>query len=92
MGGTPKSAAHLSISFGGGISMQTMKRRTTFAIDGYEVSVTFAERSNTEAMAHVKNILLSAFASHTPEPRCKGTVDATPEVRYNNDRGKPYAP
>ena len=45
MGGTPKSAAHLSISFGGGISMQTMKRRTTFAIDGYEVSATFAEEA-----------------------------------------------
>ena len=50
--------------------MDRTRQLTTFAIDGYQISATFADSRNTTALGHVKQILLSSFASnaakHTP--------------------------
>lgn len=45
------------------------KATAVFAIDGFEVSATFAESQNTAAIGQVKQILLSSFAAQTsPQP------------------------
>ena len=72
--------------------MQTTKRSTTFAIDGYEISATFADSSNTAAIGQVKQILLSSFASNASKNRCGDILAITCEQRDNNDRGNPYVP
>ena len=40
-----------------------------FAIDGYEVSATFAEKRNQAALSQVKQILLSSFANNASKAR-----------------------
>ena len=42
--------------------MDHRKRRAVFAVDGYEISATFAENRNTAAVGHVKQILLSSIS------------------------------
>ncbi|WP_312614413.1 hypothetical protein [Oscillibacter sp.] len=64
--------------------MQPIKRSTTFAIDGYEVSATFADSKNTAALSQVKQILLSSFANNPSNPH-PGDILAIPtETRDNN--------
>ena len=72
--------------------MENTRRSTTFAIDGYEVSASFADDRNTTALRHVKQILLSSFANNMPEPSAKGILAILPEQRDNNGRGKPHVP
>ena len=63
-----------------------------FSIDGYEISATFAEAKNTEAIGQVKHILLSSFVTQTSSPR-PGVILVKPsEQRDNNGGGSPYAP
>ena len=38
--------------------MDHRKRRAVFAVDGYEISATFADSRNTAVLGHVKQILL----------------------------------
>ncbi len=64
----------------------------TFAIEGYEVSATFADSINTAALGQVKQILLSSFVSQTSGPRPKGILDVSPGRRYNIDSGNHYVP
>ena len=58
-----------------------------FSIDGYEISATFAEAKNTEAIGQVKQILLSSFAACAPSRRPGAILVKSPETRDNNDRG-----
>lgn len=58
-----------------------------FSIDGYEISATFAEAKNTEAIGQVKQILLSAFAACVPSRRPGAILVKSPETRDNHDRG-----
>lgn len=58
-----------------------------FSIDGYEISATFAEAKNTEAIGQVKQILLSSFAACVPSRRPGAILVKSPETRDNNDRG-----
>lgn len=72
--------------------MQGMKNSTVFAVDGYEVSATFANSRNTAAIGQVKQILLSSFASGAPRPQSKGILAIASEQRDNNSGSDPYAP
>lgn len=63
-----------------------------FAIDGYEISATFADSRNPAAIGQVKQILLSSFASSAPKNKGGDILAITHEQRDNNDRGKPCAP
>lgn len=72
--------------------MQNKKCNTTFSVDGYEVSATFADSRNTAAIDQVKQILLSSFASSTPKPQPKGILAIVPEQRDNSNGSDPYAP
>lgn len=58
-----------------------------FSIDGYEISATFAEAQNTEAIGQVKQILLSSFAACVPSHRPGVILVKSPKTRDNNDRG-----
>ena len=44
--------------------MDHRKRRAVFAVDGYEISATFADSRNTAVLGHVKQILLSSFVNN----------------------------
>lgn len=58
-----------------------------FSIDGYEISATFAEAKNEEAIGQVKQILLSSFAACVPSRRSGVILAKSPETRDNNSRG-----
>ena len=45
------------------------KANAVFAIDGFEISATFAESQNTAAIGQVKQILLSSFVAQTSSTR-----------------------
>ncbi len=68
------------------------RRRATFAIDGYEISATFADGRNTAALGQVKQILLSAFVSSAHQNRAGGILAIHPEQRDNNSGDTPYVP
>ena len=59
--------------------MERTRELTTFAIDGYQISATFADSRNTTALGHVKQILLSSFANNaapaSSEVRKKGSCN-----------------
>ena len=71
--------------------MPNTRCSTTFSIDGYEVSASFADSSNTEAIGQVKQILLSSFAN-TAKTQSGDILAILPEQRDNNGRDKTYAP
>ena len=73
--------------------MQNAKPTAMLSIDGYQISATFADSQNTEAVGHVKHILLSAFIASSAQARPGGILAVPSGQRYNNgDRGKPHAP
>ena len=45
------------------------KANAVFAIDGFEISATFAESQNTAAIGQIKQILLSSFVAQTSSTR-----------------------
>lgn len=63
---------------------------TILIVDGYEVSATFVEDKNTEAIRRIKQILLSSFAVRGAKP--KGILVVPPEQRYNIGGGSPDVP
>lgn len=68
------------------------KGKCRFAIDGFEISATFAESQNAAAIGQVKQILLSSFVAQTSSTR-PGVILVKPsEQRDNNGGGSPYAP
>ena len=68
------------------------RREATFAIDGFEISATFADSHNAAAPGQVKQILLSAFAGSIPQKRAGGILAIHPGQRDNNSGGTPYVP
>ena len=65
------------------------KANVVFAIDGFEISATFAESQNTAAIGQVKQILLSSFVAQTSSPQ-PGVILVKPsEQRDNNGEGSP---
>lgn len=65
--------------------MQDTKRRLTFAIDGYEVSATFADCGNAAALGQIKQILLSSFANNLSKERHGDILAISAERRDNID-------
>lgn len=72
--------------------MQQIHRDKIFAVDGYEVSASFADTVNADAISHVKQILISSFVSRAPSRGFIGTVAIAPEQRDNSSGGKPHVP
>lgn len=72
--------------------MDGKKHSTTFAVDGYEISATFADSRNTAAIGQVKQILLSSFAGNHAGRRSGDILAIPTEQRDNSSRGKPYVP
>lgn len=71
--------------------MSKTRTKKVFAIDGYEISATFAESRNPMALGQVKQILLSSFVDNAT--RRPGDILAiSPKTRDNIDGGKHYAP
>ena len=66
--------------------MERSRSRTTFTIDGYLISATFADCKNTTALNHVKQILLSSFANHAAE-HIPGDILAIHPKRSDNNGG-----
>ncbi len=72
--------------------MQQTHHDKILDVDGYEVSASFADTVNTDAITHVKQILISSFVSRTPSRGFIGTVAIAPEQRDNSSGGKPHVP
>lgn len=67
--------------------MSDQKAPVTLSVDGYEVSLSFADNINPAALGQVKQILLSSFVAHGPKA---GDILAFPgEQRDNIDRENP---
>ena len=52
------------------------KANAVFAIDGFEISATFAESQNTAAIGQVKQILLSSFVAQTSSPGLESSLSS----------------
>lgn len=72
--------------------MEHTRQLTTFAIDGYQISATFADSRNTAALGHVKQILLSSFANNAAKNTPRNILAIHPNRSDNNSGGSPYAP
>ena len=72
--------------------MERTRELTTFAIDGYQISATFADSRNTTALGHVKQILLSSFANNAAKHTHGDILAIHPNRSDNNRGGSPYVP
>ena len=68
--------------------MERTRQLTTFAIDGYQISATFADSRNTTALGHVKQILLSSFANNAAKHTPGDILAIHPNRSDNNSGGK----
>lgn len=68
------------------------KANAIFAIDGFEISATFAETRNTAISGHLKQILLASFANSSPKSGSGDILVMPPEQRYNKDGGSHHVP
>ena len=66
--------------------MERSRSRTTFTIDGYQITATFADCRNETAFNHVKQILLSSFTNHAAE-HLSGDILAIHPKRSDNNSG-----
>lgn len=71
--------------------MSKTRTKTVFAIDGYEISATFAESRNPMALGQVKQILLSSFVGNTAK-RPGDILAISPKTRDNISGGTPHVP
>ena len=72
--------------------MERSRSRTTFTIDGYQISATFADCRNVTALHHVKQILLSSFANRTAEQISGDILAIHPKRSENNSGGSTCVP
>ena len=72
--------------------MERSRSRTTFTIDGYQISATFADCRNTTALHHVKQILLSSFTNHAAEHLSGDILAIHPKRSDNNSGGSTCVP
>lgn len=61
---------------------------TTVTVYGRQVILSFAETENPVALGKVKQILLSSFAAHATEPKCKGILAFPSRQRDNIGEGE----
>lgn len=47
------------------LEIERVKQKSSFTIDGYNISATFAEKRNPAVSGQIKQILLSSFTSNT---------------------------
>ena len=64
--------------------MDHRKRRAVFAVDGYEISATFADSRNTTVLGHVKQILLSSFANNLTDKTPGDSLALKAKLSDNN--------
>ena len=64
--------------------MDHRKRRAVFAVDGYEISATFADSRNTAVLGHVKQILLSSFANNLTDKTPGDSLALKAKLSDNN--------
>ena len=74
-----------------GKDMSSSSQNTTFSVNGYEVSATFADSRNTVAIGLMKQILLSSFVN-TAKTHDGDILVLSPELRDNNGTENPCAP
>lgn len=72
----------------GGYHMEHGTRSIQLSVNEYEVSASFAECENTEALGKVKQILLSSFAAYAPKPKGGDILALSPRQRDNSSRQK----
>lgn len=72
--------------------MRNPGQQIFLTIEGYEISLTFAETENHSALGQVKQILLSSFTANTQKSLSKGILDEQGERRYNISGGNPHVP
>lgn len=65
------------------------KRRAVFAVDGYEISATFADSRNTAVLGHVKQILLSSFANNLTDKTPGDSLALKAKLSDNNSGDTP---
>ena len=64
--------------------MEEVKRSHRLSIDGYEISVSFSDKQNPNAIRQARDILLKSFAV--------GILDAPVKGSYNGYNRTPLAP
>ena len=69
--------------------MDHRKRRAVFAVDGYEISATFADSRNTAVLGHVKQILLSSFANNLTDKTPGDSLALKAKLSDNNSGDTP---
>lgn len=67
--------------------MSNQKAPVTLSVDGYKVSLSFADSVNPAALGQVKQILLSSFVAHGS--RARDILAFPGEQRDNIDRENP---
>lgn len=72
--------------------MEHTRSHTTFSVDGYQISATFADSRNTTVLGHVKQILLSSFANNAAKHTPGDILAIHPNRSNNNSGGSPYVP
>lgn len=61
-------------------------------IDGHEISATFTEAKNEIADRHIKQLLLSSFASQIPNRCNDDNLVIPPKKKYNRGSDRHYVP
>ena len=64
--------------------MEEVKRSHRLSIDGYEISASFLDKQNPNAIRQARDILLKTFAV--------GILDAQAKGSYNNSSRSPIVP
>ncbi len=69
--------------------MEHRKHRVVFAVDGYEISATFADSRNTAVLGHMKQILLSSFANNLTDKAPGDSLALKAKLSDNNSGDTP---
>lgn len=64
-------------------------RPMVFHVNGHEISATFSDTKNETIYRHIKQILLSSFASHVPNRSRGDILVPLQQQRYNKDSDSP---
>lgn len=69
--------------------MQQRRQHTAFAVDGYAITVNFADCKNAAALHHVKQILLSSFANNLTSKTPGDSLAMKAKLSDNNSGDTP---
>lgn len=67
--------------------MQQTKKEAKFTVDGYEITASFAESKNLEAIEYAKRILISSFINHEADKNFCDDKLAFTGRQSDNDKG-----